>query len=608
MNVKISVVVPVFNMERYLKKCIDSICRQTFEDIEIICVDDCSTDNSWNLLQELERSDPRIRIYRHSENLGLGGARNTAIKLARGDYLASVDSDDYIAENMLEKLFIAAKENDSCIVVCGFHRVAEDGSMLKSQKFKVNNLVNENNSLDIFSTCNPAFWNKLWKRSLFIDNDIFFPNYVYYQDLATTPRILTKAKKISFVDDCLYYYLIRNGSATYSNTPKHVVDYYTVFSLLREFLRVESLDKRYIDGFYTALQRACKFRSENIINAELNATEKKRHLSHLAAMFNYFHSVDPVTKNFDPESYLSYFDNYPPKDKKKKILASVLVKTICRPDLLERFLISAGAYQEKWGVAFNEIIVGDDSPAVDQKINKNVIERVLIDYPDLNIKYLSFDYDIGCSAGRNKIVQAAISEYVLQCDDDFIIDDQCDFSKSLDIFISKNIDIMGGWLKNKYNIVTGEYEYRAAIGNFIEDKNVLKLEINENKYKISEFSRCHFIMNFFWAKRDALIKNPWDADLKTEEHHEFFYRAYKNNISVGFSKSLFSKHTYEKNNNSSQYNAHRFEKERWKKYLFLSLKKCGVEKRSIETIKHGRRVIWDVDRVLETSKERTIEI
>ena len=295
-DVKISVVVPVFNMERYLRKCIESICRQTFGDIEIICVDDCSTDNSWALLQELEKNDSRIKIHKHSENLGLGGARNTAIKLAKGEYLASVDSDDYIAETMLEKLYSAAKKNDSCIVVCGFHRVAEDGSMLKSQKFKVKELVNKDNSLDIFSTCNPAFWNKLWKRSLFTDNNIFFPNFVYYQDLATTPRILTKAKKISFIDDCLYYYLIRNGSATYSNTPKHVVDYYTVFSLLRDFLRSESLENRYIEGFYTALQRACRFRSENIINAALSASEKKRHLSIWRQCLTIFIKLTPKLK------------------------------------------------------------------------------------------------------------------------------------------------------------------------------------------------------------------------------------------------------------------------------------------------------------------------
>jgi len=196
---KISVVIPVYNTEKYLRKCLDSVINQTLKDIEIIIVNDCSPDNSEVIIDEYKSKDSRIVYINHKENLGLGGARNSAIAIAKGEYLASVDSDDYILPNMLELLFKTATNSQADIVIFGFQRVNEEGNKLKSQKPKNTTLYNHNNSINIFSTTNPAFWNKLWKKSLYTENNICFPNYVYYQDLATTPRILTKAKKIVFI-------------------------------------------------------------------------------------------------------------------------------------------------------------------------------------------------------------------------------------------------------------------------------------------------------------------------------------------------------------------------------------------------------------------------
>jgi hypothetical protein len=130
--------------------------------------------------------------------------------------------------------------------------------------------------------------------------------------------------------------------------------------------------------------------------------------------------------------------------------------------------------------------------------------------------------------------------------------------------------------------------------------------VNENKYDIPDYTECDFIMNFFIAKKSALLENPWDDDLKTEEHHEFFYRAYRNKLKVGFTKRLFAKHTYEKPNNSAAYNAHRFDKERWRHYLFSSLHKCDVNKRVIETRKSDRAVVWEVDRIEQFSREKIV--
>lgn len=606
-EISITVIVPVFNTSEYIEKCLDSILAQSFKDFEIICVDDQSTDDSWEKLVDYAKRDSRIKLVRHKKNLGLGGARNTALKMARGEYIASVDSDDYIAPNMLEVLYKTAKKENSCIVVCGFQRVKSDGTFLKPQRFKKKNLINKNNSIDIFSTCNPAFWNKLWRKDLFLGNNIFFPNYVFYQDLATTPRILTKAKKITFLEDNLYFYLIRQGSATYSHTPKHFADYFEVFSILRKFLLDNKLSDRYNEEFKVALKRACRFRAENIVNSSLDDETKKVYLSHTLAIQNYFLKTNFQMENSGVEKYLLAIDNPRHEVLSKKIPISIIIKTFCRPDLLERILDSIGSYQYKWGISFAEVLVGDDSTEDVKKINADVIKKVVGKFEDLKVKHLVFNYDVGLSFGRNKLVEASSEEIVLLCDDDFILDESCDFREALNVFADKKVDIMGGWLKNKYDLETGEYEYRAALGFFEREEYILRIRINEDKYKIPFFQECHFIMNFFMAKKNVLLKNPWDEELKIEEHHEFFYRAMLNGVRVSFCKLLFAKHTYEKPNNSSVYNQHRFSKERWRHYSFLALKKCGTNVRIIETKKFDRTVFWTVDRKRKISNEEIVK-
>ena len=201
---KISVIIPFYNVEEYLDKCLNSVRSQTFKDIEIICVDDCSTDNSYKIAKLHAIDDHRIKIIRHRKNLGLGGARNTGIHCAKGEYIASVDSDDYILPNMLEVLWKEAENSRFDIVCCGFEKVDLSANVLAKSSFADEVIVNTNNSINIFSKINPAFWNKLWRRSLFVENDIFFPEHCYFEDMPTMPRLMAKAINIKTISDRLY--------------------------------------------------------------------------------------------------------------------------------------------------------------------------------------------------------------------------------------------------------------------------------------------------------------------------------------------------------------------------------------------------------------------
>ena len=114
--IKVSIIVPVYNVELYLRECLDSIINQTLKDIEIICVDDCSTDNSYIILDEYSKKDSRIKLLKHNVNKGLGPARNTGINVAQGEYIGFIDSDDYISLDYFENLYNTAKKYNSDIV------------------------------------------------------------------------------------------------------------------------------------------------------------------------------------------------------------------------------------------------------------------------------------------------------------------------------------------------------------------------------------------------------------------------------------------------------------------------------------------------------------
>ena len=159
---KISVIVPIYKCEDFLDDCLKSVCEQTFRDIEIICVDDCTPDNSVAIVEQYQARDDRIKLIRHEHNLGLGGARNTGIRAAAADFIASVDSDDTMKPHMIETLWEASDHGFYDVVNCGFDRTDPSGKVLSTQKTSRRTIVNEG-QLNFFHTMNPAFWNKLWR-------------------------------------------------------------------------------------------------------------------------------------------------------------------------------------------------------------------------------------------------------------------------------------------------------------------------------------------------------------------------------------------------------------------------------------------------------------
>lgn len=210
----ISLIVPVYNVREYLEKCLQSVCGQTYQNLEILLIDDGSTDGSGELCDTYARSDARIRVV-HQANGGLSAARNTGLAMARGDYFGFVDSDDWIDPDMYECLYRLLAEHMADISICSHYvekpsktrcRHASGRLTVFSRDEAVRTLVKDRRIKNYM-------WNKLFRRSLF--EDITFPVNKIYEDIATSYRLFCKARSVVVQDTPKYHYRRRNGSLTH---------------------------------------------------------------------------------------------------------------------------------------------------------------------------------------------------------------------------------------------------------------------------------------------------------------------------------------------------------------------------------------------------------
>lgn len=249
---EVSVIVPVYQVEQYLKQCLDSILNQTFKDIEVILIDDGSKDNSGKICDEYALNDNRVKV-RHQKNMGLSDARNSGMNLMSGKYFMFVDSDDYVSEQMIEKLYTRAVETEADVVCCNFEYFWENN---EKESFSTKQKREELNSSEIFNhrknEKNYGFWtvawNKLYKSSsmnLFrfrsgkIHEDEFWANDIYQKDL-----------KVVTIEDSLYYYRQRHNSIVSIKNNKKEFDLIEAF---QERIQIYLNQNMYPDQAYKVL-------------------------------------------------------------------------------------------------------------------------------------------------------------------------------------------------------------------------------------------------------------------------------------------------------------------------------------------------------------------
>lgn len=232
-----SVIVPVYNVYDYLPECLDSLLNQTFSDFEIIIVDDCSTDNSVALAKQyVQRYPDRILLIEHTVNKGLGGARNSGIEAASGQYLEFMDSDDYLKSHTLETLYNRICQTGADIVGFDFSWVSENGSFLRyEQGFREEQTLLAQNFYPLCYTVSAC--NKVFRKTLFLENHIRFPEKRYYEDYWTTPKLLLMAKSAAYCNEAFYCYRQRGTSIMHDTNVSKAEDIMAGTDQLIDFCR-----------------------------------------------------------------------------------------------------------------------------------------------------------------------------------------------------------------------------------------------------------------------------------------------------------------------------------------------------------------------------------
>lgn len=252
MTALISIIVPVYKTQPYLRKCLNSIIRQTYKNLEIVLVDDGSPDDCGKICDEYAARDLRIKVI-HQRNSGLSSARNEGLKIASGEYIGFADSDDWIEADMFETLYRGALEYKADIAICGFYFVRDNKCRAVNEKQTV--LYDREDAIHhliLDDTFTNHVWNKLYKRKLF--ENVYFPDGRTFEDVATTYKLFEKSDRVVFLNSCKYYYLQREDSIVGVRAIDSVAD-----RCLMIYERCMNLIKKYpgekeilLAGFYMA--------------------------------------------------------------------------------------------------------------------------------------------------------------------------------------------------------------------------------------------------------------------------------------------------------------------------------------------------------------------
>ena len=215
---KVSIIIPAYNCEKTLVECLGNVVHQSLKDIEVIIVDDASTDGTWNIIAECERQFPDLIMAIKSEvNSGPGGARNIGLMYASGEYIGFVDSDDIVSTQMYEKLYMAAKEGNYDIVDCGYYNQEKDNAMVHTSDELTGDLDGQKRSELIVS--GGYLWSRIFRRELIIDSNISFREKVILEDAEFLMRMHMLAKRVGNVKEILYNYRSFPSSASKEVNP-----------------------------------------------------------------------------------------------------------------------------------------------------------------------------------------------------------------------------------------------------------------------------------------------------------------------------------------------------------------------------------------------------
>jgi len=308
-KIAVSIIVPCYGVEKYLNRCIETLVSQSLKSIEIILVDDGSPDNVPRMCDEWEKIDSRIRVV-HKKNAGLGFARNSGLEIARGKYVAFVDSDDFVERDMYEKLLKKTESYNYDVVLCGYNNF-KDGVVSFGESKSID-CRTEEDVLDVlaemtaskltvrsYRELNMVVWRGIYKRSILADNDIWFHSERDYlsEDIVFDYDFLPKCKSLAYIPDTCYYYCYNGQSLSHTYRKEVFRKVSTLIRYLasvartleKEDLLLERIDRLYCDYSSSTIR--------SIISSNMPCIDKKSCFTDVFADISLHNSVNRLLKN-----------------------------------------------------------------------------------------------------------------------------------------------------------------------------------------------------------------------------------------------------------------------------------------------------------------------
>ena len=347
---KISVIIPVYNVENYLERCLKSLVSQTIKDIEIIIVNDGSTDGSQRIIDTYKDKYPNMIKAYYIKNQGAAKARNYGLDYVTGEYIGFLDSDDYVSEEMYEKLYNEAKQKEADIVCCNYYRVVDEKKFNKktfgNEKILKEDLFDKNiYEANLLFDEVPYLWNKIFKAELIKNNDIKFCNELrIYEDLLFTYTAFSKANKISRVDEELYFYMVsRQESLTHIFTEKRFDIFKLTDKLIEHYKSINKYEEIKEALIYVILKHVYVVLEKKTLKKEI-----KLKLRYINEIFAFFDTKFPKWKEN------MYFDL---QAKNQKLYTSKLYWKLCV--ILRLNIVNTKEYRDKMAHKLYKLVLAE---------------------------------------------------------------------------------------------------------------------------------------------------------------------------------------------------------------------------------------------------------
>ena len=258
---KVSVIIPVYNVEKYIRRCLDSMCNQTFDDFEVLCIDDGSTDSSLEICQEYAKNATRIKVF-HQENKGPAAARNLGLDNATGEYIMFCDSDDWYEPEMIQKMFTTIEKENVDLVVCDVNIVLDESNNRNDDidypRLGFVGKIDLDNCQQLQTKVKVLLWKKIFKKSLIDQYDIRFPNGYMHDDCLFVRQYVLVSNTAYGLDEKLYNYVYRSGSimskALHSGSKDSMDTIYCIEYLLSFVAKLQNISELKLDYVYGSIQ------------------------------------------------------------------------------------------------------------------------------------------------------------------------------------------------------------------------------------------------------------------------------------------------------------------------------------------------------------------